>query len=367
MEFINLHEEDSLINITENSNLLNLKKKKSNQVELLNTSDIPQIDYIPKKDIEKEEDYLLQSSCGIEQYYGNSSEEDYFKRENLFSELVNEYQRAQARYNLGIGEEYSLVWGNVKGLIDNQSDLVNYIHNTFAGYTNDYTELINSLLTTWAEEINYKLDQKVDKYSPHLEGIPTTTLPNIDDDSSRIASTEWINSKLSLNENYNLKLLSLNKTYMFYGDSPQDIILTWDFYNTPEEIFINGISVNINLTSYTFSGIDDNFLIHFSYKYNDKWYNKVLNFEKVHAYYYGIENELSYMTRSKNSLMIVNSLPNKFVYLYLPNDGNARLFVDNILGGFEVVSNTLINGINYYVYRTVNSGLGELYITYDKQ
>jgi hypothetical protein len=63
--------------------------------------------------------------------------------------------------------------------------------------------------------------------------------------------------------------------------------------------------------------------------------------------------------------MIVNSLPNKFVYLYLPNDGNARLFVDNILGGFEAIASTLINGINYYVYSTVNSGLGELHIKYD--
>ena len=73
------------------------------------------------------------------------------------------------------------------------------------------------------------------------------------------------------------------------------------------------------------------------------------------------------MTKSKDSLMIVNSLEDKFVYLYIPNDGNARLFVDNILGGFITVGNTVINGVLYYLYRTVNSGLGELYIKYDKQ
>jgi len=72
------------------------------------------------------------------------------------------------------------------------------------------------------------------------------------------------------------------------------------------------------------------------------------------------------MTKTKNSLIIVNSLPNKFVYLYLPNDGNARLFVDNILGGFKVLGTTLIDNINYYIYQTVNSGLGQLYIKYDK-
>jgi hypothetical protein len=46
---------------------------------------------------------------------------------------------------------------------------------------------------------------------------------------------------------------------------------------------------------------------------------------------------------------------------------NARLFVDNILGGFRNIGGTVINGINYYLYRTVNSGLGQLHITYDKQ
>ena len=364
MKFINLNEEDSLINITENSNLL---KPKKTTTEPLEEIEIPQVEYIPKKDKEKEDDYLLQSSCGIEQYYGDSSKEDYFKRENLFSELVNDFQRSKARYNLGIGEEYSLIWGNINGLIDNQSDLINYIHNTFADSSNDYTDTINSLLTEWAIEINLRIDQKVDKYSPHLEGIPTTTLPPTDDDSARIASTEWVNSKLLANEDFNLREISLNRTYMFYGDDPLDVVLTWDFYNIPEELVINGTSVNVDLTSYTFPNVSDNFIIRFSYKAKDKWYNKILNFEKFHAYYYGIENEISSMTRTKNSLMIVNSLPNKFVYLYLPNDGNARIFADNILGGFETVGTTVINGISYYIYRTVNSGLGELHITYDKQ
>lgn len=364
LEFTPLDQEDSLVNITENSNLLKLNKV---TVEIPEDSDIPQIEHIPKKEKENEEDFLLNSSCGIEQYYGDASKEDYFKRENLFSELVNDFQRSKARYNLGIGEEYSLLWGNINGLIDNQEDLINYIHNSFASNINEYTDVINALLAQWGIEMNLRIDQKIDKYSPHLEGIPTTTLPDIDDNSSRIASTEWVNSKLSLNENYNLKLLSLNKTHMFYGDSPQDIVLTWDFYNTPEEIRINGVLVNNTLKSYTFPNIDDDLNIHFSYYFNGEWYNKIINFEKVYAYYYGTENEISSMSRTKNSSMIVNSLPNKFVYLYLPNDGNARLFVDNILGGFEAIASTLINGINYYVYSTVNSGLGELHITYDKQ
>ena len=380
-EFINLDHDNSLLNITEDSKLLKKKKEivelpeddipqfkyvPKKESELLFDIEIPQVEYIPKQDSEEEE-FLLQSSCGIEQYYGDASKEDYFRRENLFSELVNEYQRSKARYNLGIGEEYSLIWGNVGGLINNQGDLVDYIHNTFGDFTNDYIVSINKLLLDWGLEINYNLNQKVDKYSPHLEGIPTTTLPSIDDDSARIASTEWVNSKLRANEDYNIKFISLNKTHMFYGDPPQNIILTWEFYNLPDELMINETPININSTSYTFSNINNNLTIRFSYKRNDKWYNKILNFEKVYAYYYGLESEVSSMSKTKDSSIIVNSLPNKFVYLYLPNDGKARLFVDNILGGFKTVSATIINGISYYLYRTVNSGLGELYIKYDKQ
>ena len=50
----------------------------------------------------------------LEQYYPDASKEDYFKRENLFSELVNEFQRA---LDIGIGDAYSL-GGNISGLIN---------------------------------------------------------------------------------------------------------------------------------------------------------------------------------------------------------------------------------------------------------
>jgi len=105
MSFINLNEGDSLINVTENSTLLT-KPKVATQV-LSEEEEVPQVEYVPKTEVEKDT-MDLQSSCGIEQYYPDASKEDYFKRENLFSELVNEYQRAKARYNLGIGDAYSL-------------------------------------------------------------------------------------------------------------------------------------------------------------------------------------------------------------------------------------------------------------------
>lgn len=360
MEFVNLNNEDSLINITEESVVLKPKEKIIADIE------VPQLEYVPKVPKDTEE-LLLQESCGIEKFYGDTSPEDYFRRENLFSELVNDYQRAKARYNLGIGEEYSLVWGNITGSIENQQDLYAFVTNKFIEYVNMYSDIVNNLLVQWALEITYLLSQKLDKYSPHLEGIPTTTLPEIDDDSARVASTEWVNAKISMNEDNTLKWLKLNKTYMYMDDLPQTIILTWDFYNTPQELFINGLSIHTSLREFTFRNVADSFIIHFSYKVNDKWYNKFLTFQKVHAYYFGITDNINLMAKTKDSSMIVNSPQDKFVYLYIPNDNKARLSVDNIIGGFRVIGGTVINGINYYLYRTVNSGLGELYIKYDKQ
>ncbi len=377
MDFVYLGDNDSLASIDSESKVIKPIQHSDEEIPQFNVNlgetikkqelqfDIPQLEHKPKVLSEEEVQWL--ESCGIEKYYGDASPDDYFRRENLFSELVDDYQRAKARYNLGIGEEYSLVWGNISGSIENQTDLYEYITNRFIEYTNRYVEDVNTLLVNWGLEINFLLSRKIDKDSPHLEGTPTTTLPEIEDDSDRIASTKWVNTKLSLLTDYNLKWLKVNKDYMFIDDPPQNIILTWEFYNIPEEIVINGQSVNPSASSYTFRNINNSFLIHFSYKINDKWYNQAITFQKVNAYYYGTEEDPNTMSKTKETSIIVNSLEDKFVYLYIPNDGKARLFVNNILGGFINLGGRLINGVGYYLYRTVHPGLGELHITYDKQ
>ena len=360
MDYFSLNNEDSLLHISDDSYVLKPKEPILVEVE------VPQVDYVPKVPHDQEE-LILSESCDIEGYYGDTDADDNFKRKNLFSELVNDYQRAMARYNLGIGDEYSLVWGNITGSIANQQDLYAFMVNTISSHINKFVTDLNTLLVQWAIEINFRLSQKLDKYSPHLEGIPTTTLPDIDDDSARVASTEWVNAKISMNEDNTLKWIKLDKSFMFMDEPPQTITLNWDFYTTPEEQYIDGLLLNPHLRSYTFYNVSDEKIIHFSYKVNDKWYNKVVKFQKFHAYYYGTEANVNSMIKTKDSLMIVNSLKDKFVYLYIPNDGNARLFVDNILGGFKAIGSTIINSVHYYLYRTVNSGLGKLYITYDKQ
>lgn len=51
----------------------------------------------------------------------------YFKVDNLFSEIWTEAQRAIARKNLGVSNDVALKWGNIKGDLRQQKDLLNYL------------------------------------------------------------------------------------------------------------------------------------------------------------------------------------------------------------------------------------------------
>jgi hypothetical protein len=119
MDFVYLGDNDSLASIDSESKVIKPKKYSDEEIPQFDVNlggttkkqelqfEIPQLEHKPKVLSDDEVQWL--ESCGIEKYYGDASPDDYFRRENLFSELVDDYQRAKARYNLGIGEEYSLV------------------------------------------------------------------------------------------------------------------------------------------------------------------------------------------------------------------------------------------------------------------
>ncbi len=334
---------------------------------------IPIIDYKPKGDAEEEECLPLQTNCGVNNYYGDASPEDYFVRKNLFSELVSDYQRAIARFNLGIGEEYSLVWGNITGSIANQEDLYELIENYWKDRAEDYNfdihEFIrdlNKTLEDFIAEVNFSLRNKANIHSPKFTGEPTTTLPSIDSSDSRIPSTEWVDAKISMNESNHLRWVKLTPNFMYTNDLPKTVTISWEFYHVVSKIWIEGQLYIGNGNSYTFAQkFYKDEMIHFSYEIEDKIYNKFITFQLHTPYYYGTTEINSPMFTTHNSDIIVDSGKNYFVYLYLPKE-NARISVDNIYGGFERLSTTFIGGTEYYRYQTVNSGLGLMHINYDK-
>ena len=85
----------------------------------------------------------------------------FFKVDNLLGEILTEAQKTIARKNLGIADDSSLFWGNIKGYIENQKDIKSYINNTIKKETKskiaelletseNVLDLINNL-SNWAE------------------------------------------------------------------------------------------------------------------------------------------------------------------------------------------------------------------------
>lgn len=97
-------------------------------------------------DKKEDEEHIYVKECDAASYYGDPSKEGEFLKQNLFSELTTDYERAIARRNLGIAETYAMLWGNITGNLLNQEDLVKFVQdNSIQGF--------NQLI----DEINLKL------------------------------------------------------------------------------------------------------------------------------------------------------------------------------------------------------------------
>ena len=300
-----------------------------------------------------------ESDC-LTQHYGDTNPDDSFKRMNLFSELTDEYQRAMARFNLGIGDTYSLVWGNISGNFVNQKDLYSFILNELASEINGVATEVNTKLAQWAYDIRIALEQKANIASPHFTGEPTTSLPPLIDASDRIASTEWVTAKLSNTSAINS--FAFDKEFMFYGDTPINVTCSWD-YNTPiESQTINDISIPINSRTHTFTNVDSAFLAKLTYVINGETYTKYITFQTYYPIYYGVNSNylLDEKTKEQAFTLVCNS--GEYGYLFIPLNNKARIAVDNIVGGFTLQGSILTLGIQFYVYKSVNSNLGELNI-----
>ena len=57
---------------------------------------------------------------------------------------------------------------------------------------------------------------------------------------------------------------------MFYGDPPQTLTLTWEFFTVPEEIRINGTAISNTAVSYSFFNVNADLSINFSYRLGEK-------------------------------------------------------------------------------------------------
>lgn len=320
------------------------------------------IDKIGSVKVEEEgvEHICVKEDCDVSKYYGCANGNDGFQKENLFSELTDEYQRTIARINLGIADEYALKWGNIKGNLSNQKDLYTFVTDSIAFDINKVIDEINLKLAQWACEIEIRLNNKADIYSPNFTGSPTTTLPTMTDNSDRIASTAWVNAKIAAASiDDNVKAISLEPEYMCYGDDPTDVKVTWEYHKDVVEQSINDISLKPDVREYIFSGMTTSMVVTLKYKYEDTSATRVVTFDIKYPNYYGTSPDYTKLDKTIDNVFTVTAGTNDYIYVMIPNGSNSVLGVSSIIGGFNQLGTQEIFGNLYYVFKSANAGLGE--------
>ena len=87
---------------------------------------------------------------------------DFLQTHNYLGEYRSEVDKARVRENLGIPDEYTLYWGNMKGNIANQEDLIQLINEVRQGLNNTYSVQISTLQDNVSSLISAQLRQNND-------------------------------------------------------------------------------------------------------------------------------------------------------------------------------------------------------------
>lgn len=324
--------------------------------------DVITIDKIDSVKVEEEgvDHICIKDDCDTSKYYGCTGGDDGFQKENLFSELTDEYQRTIARINLGIADEYALKWGNIKGNLSNQKDLYTFVTDSIAFDINKVIDEINLKLAQWACEIEIRFKNKADIFSPSFAGTPTTTLPLMTDNSNRIASTEWVNAKIAAASiDDNVKAISLDPEYMCYGDEPTDVKVTWEYHKEVIEQSINGVTLSPEVREYIFTNRTTSMVITLKYKYEDISATRVVTFDVKYPNYFGTSPDYTKLDRTIDNVYTVNAGADEYIYVMIPNGSNTVLGVSSIIGGFKLLGTQEIFSNLYYIFKSAQAGLGE--------
>ena len=149
-------------------------------------------------------------------------------KSNYLGEFRTQLEKAKVRKNLGIGDEFSLAWGNITGHIEDNKDLTTFIENQWKyEYVSPYIqkEIKNVkqaldyalyYISTYEanDEAVHNLSQKFDTLTSHVDEVQEQLQNNINTNSTSISNIE--NDIQSINElisdiNENLKTINVDK------------------------------------------------------------------------------------------------------------------------------------------------------------
>lgn len=125
-------------------------------------------------------------------------------KSNYLGEFRTQLEKAKARKNLGIGDEFLLTWGNITGRIEDNKDLTTFIENQWKyEYVSPYIQkeiknvkqaLDYALYYVSTYEANDQavnnLSQKFDTLTSHVNEVQEQLQNNIDTNSTSISNIE---------------------------------------------------------------------------------------------------------------------------------------------------------------------------------
>lgn len=104
-------------------------------------------------------------SCSVGSEIACTDKSGFFKVSNLFAELKTDYEKYIARTNLGVATDALLTWGNLKGSVTNQTDLVTFIAEQLSMSKRDVLEIVEKQI----EELDAQSSITAIYYGPNLD------------------------------------------------------------------------------------------------------------------------------------------------------------------------------------------------------
>ena len=186
-------------------------------------------------------------------------------KSNYLGEFRTQLEKAKARKNLGIGDEFLLTWGNITGHIEDNKDLTTFIENQWKyEYVSPYIQqeiknvkqaLDYALYYVSTYEANdeavHNLSQKFDTLTSHVDEVQEQLQNNINLNSTRISDIQNnIQSINNLISDINEDLKTINVDENIYNWVKQNLEQSSTIYfkeiTDAEEVTFQIIEVKIS-------------------------------------------------------------------------------------------------------------------------
>lgn len=253
----------------------------------------------------------------------NRCKYQYLLKSNFLSEFLTKSDKEKVLQNLGI-YELNGSWGNIKGNIENQLDLINYIGNP--------------------SNISYKL-------------LDDPAITNV-----KQALDEALYKKLETTLVATPQLVEL-------GTTISRINVSWKYNKPIVSQQLNGINIPTNYRNHTIYGTFSNSqLITLNVLDNKKVTTYTLLVEFIPAIYYANSTSIPplptvHKALSKDGSCEININATNYVYIFIPTEYNkSKFYVGGIEGGFQKLDTISYNNISYDIWRSDNVNLGKLTI-----